>query len=65
MKKIILILLVFLSVKVFAQSSTDGIYNTTFGTISLTFETGYEYPNAGIVYGDYKRQRNFNWFNSK
>jgi hypothetical protein len=54
MKKIILILLVFLSVKVFAQSSTDGIYNTTFGTISLTFETGYEYPNAGIVYGDYK-----------
>lgn len=54
MKKIILILLVFLSVKVFAQSSTDGIYNTTFGTISLTFETGYEYPNACIVYGDYK-----------
>ena len=54
MKKIILILLVFLSVKVFAQSFTDGIYNTTFGTISLTFETGYEYPNACIVYGDYK-----------
>jgi hypothetical protein len=54
MKKIILLLLVFLSVKVFAQSSTDGIYNTSFGKISLTFETGYEYPNAGIVYGDYK-----------
>lgn len=37
-----------------AQSFSDGSYNTTYGTVNLTFEIGYEYPNGGMVYGDYK-----------
>jgi len=54
MKKIITLLLLAIGTQTFAQSFSDGVYNTNFGTINLTFEQGYEYPNGGIVYGDYK-----------
>lgn len=36
------------------QSHTDGVYNTNYGTINLTYEQGIEYPNGGMFYGDYK-----------
>jgi hypothetical protein len=38
----------------FAQSFSDGVYNTSYGTVNLTFEVGTDYPNGGLVYGDYK-----------
>lgn len=37
-----------------SQSFTDGIFTTTFGNITWTAESGSDYPNGGIVYGDYK-----------
>lgn len=54
MKKIITLLLWAIGAQTFAQSFSDGVYSTNFGTINLTFEQGFEYPNGGIVYGDYK-----------
>jgi len=54
MKKIITLLLWTIGIQTFAQSLSDGVYSTNFGTINLTFEQGFEYPNGGIVYGDYK-----------
>lgn len=54
MKKIILIIALALNFISNAQSLTEGVFNTTFGTINLTFEQGIEYPNGGMVYGDYK-----------
>lgn len=54
MKKIITLLLWAIGTQTFAQSFSDGVYSTNFGTINLTFEQGFEYPNGGIVYGDYK-----------
>lgn len=54
MKKIITLLLWVIGTQTFAQSFSDGVYSTNFGTINLTFEQGFEYPNGGIVYGDYK-----------
>lgn len=54
MKKIILIFALAFSFNSNAQSFSDGVYNTNYGTINLTFEQGFEYPNGGIVYGDYK-----------
>ncbi|RAR50449.1 hypothetical protein [Flavobacterium lacus] len=54
MKKIITLLLLFIGLQNSAQSMSDGVYSTNFGTINLTFEVGNEYPNGGIVYGDYK-----------
>lgn len=54
MKKIITLLLWTIGIQTFAQSFSDGVYSTNFGTINLTFEQGFEYPNGGIVYGDYK-----------
>lgn len=54
MKKIILIFALVFSFNSNAQSFSDGVYNTNYGTINLTFEQGFEYPNGGIVYGDYK-----------
>ena len=54
MKKIITLLLCAIGAQSFAQSFSDGVYSTNFGTINLTFEQGFEYPNGGIVYGDYK-----------
>ena len=50
MKKIITLLLCAIGAQSFAQSFSDGVYRT----INLTFEQGFEYPNGGIVYGDYK-----------
>lgn len=54
MKKIITLLLWAIGTQTYAQSFSDGVYITNFGTINLTFEQGFEYPNGGIVYGDYK-----------
>ena len=54
MKKIFLIIALALNFISNAQSFTEGVFNTTFGTINLTFEQGIEYPNGGMVYGDYK-----------
>lgn len=54
MKKIVLIFAIVFSFNSNAQSFSDGVYNTNYGTINLTFEQGFEYPNGGIVYGDYK-----------
>lgn len=54
MKKIVLIFALVFSFNSNAQSFSDGVYNTNYGTINLTFEQGFEYPNGGIVYGDYK-----------
>ena len=54
MKKLILIFALVFSFNSNAQSFSDGVYNTNYGTINLTFEQGFEYPNGGIVYGDYK-----------
>lgn len=54
MKKIITLLLWAIGAQTYAQSFSDGVYSTNFGTINLTFEQGFEYPNGGIVYGDYK-----------
>lgn len=54
MKKIITLLLWTIGAQIYAQSFSDGVYSTNFGTINLTFEQGFEYPNSGIVYGDYK-----------
>ena len=54
MKKLILIFVLVYSFNSNAQSFSDGVYNTNYGTINLTFEQGFEYPNGGIVYGDYK-----------
>ena len=54
MKKIITLLLWAIGTQTIAQSFSDGVYSTNFGTINLTFEQGFEYPNGGIVYGDYK-----------
>lgn len=54
MRKIITVLLLFIGLQNSAQSMSDGVYSTNFGTINLTFEVGNEYPNGGMVYGDYK-----------
>lgn len=54
MRKIILVFILSILGKANAQSYTDGIYTTTFGNISWTTETGTDYPNGGMVYGDYK-----------
>lgn len=54
MKKVITFFLLAIGLQTFAQSYSDGIYNTNFGTINLTFEQGAEYPAGGLVYGDYK-----------
>lgn len=54
MRKIITLLLLFIGLQNSAQSMSDGVYSTNFGTINLTFEVGNEYPNGGMVYGDYK-----------
>ena len=53
-KKIILVFILSVLGKANAQSFTDGIFTTTFGNISWTTETGTDYPNGGMVYGDYK-----------
>ena len=53
-KKILLAFLLFAMGKATAQSFTDGIFTTTFGNISWTAETGNDYPNGGIIYGDYR-----------
>ncbi|MEZ4876021.1 MAG: hypothetical protein R2805_00480 [Flavobacterium sp.] len=53
-KKIILVFILSILGKANAQSFTDGIFTTTFGNISWTTETGTDYPNGGMVYGDYK-----------
>jgi hypothetical protein len=54
MRKISTLLLLFIGLQNSAQSMSDGVYSTNFGTINLTFEVGNEYPNGGMVYGDYK-----------
>lgn len=54
MKNRLTILILLFALTSIAQSFSDGVYTSTFGTITLTFEQGIEYPNAGIVYGDYK-----------
>ncbi|VXB34255.1 exported hypothetical protein [Flavobacterium sp. 9AF] len=55
MKKIILIIALVLSLISNAQQTfIDGVYNTNYGTINLTVELGIEYPNGGMIYGDYK-----------
>jgi hypothetical protein len=54
MRIIILLLAFTLSFNVNAQSFSDGVYNTNYGTITLTFEQGIEYPNGGMAYGDYR-----------
>jgi hypothetical protein len=59
LKPITLLLFLFIGLQSFAQSFTDGIFTTTFGNISWTTETGSEYPNGGIVYGDYKDKGTF------
>lgn len=38
----------------FAQSFSNGTYSTNYGTVKFVTETGFEYPNGGIIYGDYK-----------
>lgn len=54
MKKLLLAIILCIIGKANAQSFTDGIFTTTFGNISWTSETGTDYPNGGIIYGDYK-----------
>ncbi len=54
MRIISTLLLLVIGLQAFAQSLSDGVYNTNYGKINLTFEVGYEYPNGGMVYGDYK-----------
>lgn len=59
MKKIFLVFFLCIIGKANAQSFTDGIFTTTFGNISWTTETGYDYPNGGFVYGDYRNNGTF------
>lgn len=59
LKPITLLLFLLIGLQSFAQSFTDGIFTTSFGPISWTTETGSEYPNGGIVYGDYKDKGTF------
>lgn len=54
MKKAILFFVAIIGLQTYAQSLSEGVYNTNFGTINLTFEVGFDYPNGGMVYGDYK-----------
>jgi hypothetical protein len=54
MKKAILFFLAIIGLQTYAQSLSEGVYNTNYGTINLTFEVGFDYPNGGMVYGDYK-----------
>ncbi len=41
-------------IQCFAQSYSNGTYNSNYGTVKFVTETGTEYPNGGIIYGDYK-----------
>lgn len=38
----------------FAQSYSNGTYNTNYGRVKFVTEIGTEYPTGGIIYGDYK-----------
>lgn len=48
------VICLFVLVQCFAQSFSNGTYSTNYGSVKFVTETGFEYPNGGIIYGDYK-----------
>lgn len=56
LKQILATAILFLGLQSVAQNpNSDGVYSSTFGTITLTTEYGSEFPGGyGITYGDYK-----------
>ena len=56
MKKLVATVCILLccSLSLMAQFGWTGTYNTDFGVLKLMEETGSEYPDGGIVYGDYR-----------
>ena len=54
LKTILAFTVLLIGLESFAQTIVDGMYNSSFGNITMSSEVDKEFPNGSLIYGDYK-----------
>lgn len=54
LKRILAFTILLIGLESFAQTIVDGMYNSSFGNITMSSEVDKEFPNGSLIYGDYK-----------